>query len=239
MASEQVLWSHLRVLMSRQSVPVASQSGRTGSNAASGIPDRHARDSTARSGEHGLDELLGVEGFDVLVGLAQPDELDREVDLVADGDDDPALGRAVELGQEDSGHVDGGFVGWKNGTAEGHTEITEAARHMGKAGLRWTVVVDHEHDGGEGGNYPVGWPRLGRDFKPGELDMSQYDTLEFWMRIDSNRDEVADDRTPVGLVISSHGRKKALYEKTLSLPRSLTNPFRFPHLLEAPSWLVE
>ncbi|HEY5480608.1 MAG TPA: hypothetical protein VIL39_03945 [Verrucomicrobiae bacterium] len=124
---------------------------------------------------------------------------------------------AARLGRLETFDLGGGFVGWKNGTAEGNTEITEAARHVGKAGLRWTVVVDHEHDGGEGGNYPVGWPRLGRDFKSGELDMSQYDTLEFWMRIDSNRDEVADDHTPVGLVISSHGRKKALYEKTLDL----------------------
>lgn len=47
----------------------------------------------------------------------------------------------------------------------------------------------HEHDGGEGGAYPVGWPRLAREFKPCELDMSSYDILEFWIRIDSNRDE--------------------------------------------------
>ena len=31
------------------------------------------------------------------------------------------------------------------------------------------------------------------------------------------RDEVADDRTPVGLVISSHGKKGSLYETTLDL----------------------
>ena len=111
----------------------------------------------------------------------------------------------------------GGFAGWKNGTAEGKTEITEAARHAGKIGLRWTVVIDHLHDGGEGGNYPVGWPRVARDFKPGELDLSRCDTLEFWLRIDSDRDEVAGNHTRVGLVISSHARKKALYEKTVDL----------------------
>ena len=124
---------------------------------------------------------------------------------------------AARLGRLESLDLGGGFTGWKNGTAKGKTEITEAARHAGKIGLRWTVVVDHEHDGGEGGNYPIGWPRVAREFKPGELDTSAYDTLEFWIRIDSDRDEVADDHTPVGLVISAHGIKKALYEKTVDL----------------------
>ena len=78
-------------------------------------------------------------------------------------------------------------------------------------------VYDILDDGGEGGRYPVGWPRVGRDFKPGELDMSSYDTLEFWIRIDSDRDEVADDNTRIGLVVSSHGKTKALYEKTVDL----------------------
>ena len=47
--------------------------------------------------------------------------------------------------------------------------------------------------------------------------MSRYETLEFWIRIDSNRDEVADDHTPIGLVIWSHGAKRSLYEKTVDL----------------------
>jgi hypothetical protein len=122
------------------------------------------------------------------------------------------------------------FTGWKNGTAEGKAEIVSAAAHSGKSGLRWTVVVDHQHDGGEGGNYPVGWPRIAREFKPGELDMSRYDTLEFWVRIDSNRDEVADDHTPIGLVISSHGQKRSLFSKTLDLGDQQRSwiPLRFP-----------
>ena len=124
----------------------------------------------------------------------------------------------------------GSFAGWKNSTAEGNAEVTEAARHAGKIGLRWTVNVDHKNDGGEGGKYPVGWPRVGRDFKPGELDMSRYDTLTFWIRVDSNRDEVVDDHTPVGLVISSHGSKKSLYSKTMDLggEQRVWIPLRFP-----------
>jgi len=124
----------------------------------------------------------------------------------------------------------GDFAGWKNGTAEGKTEINEAARHMGQQGMRWTVQVDYERDGGEGGKYPVGWPRVGRDFKPGELDLTRYDTLEFWIRIDSSRDEVADDHTPIGLVISAHGRNKSLYSTRVDLggQQRVWFPVRFP-----------
>ena len=124
---------------------------------------------------------------------------------------------AAQAGNLESLDLGAGFTGWKNGTAEGKTEVIEAARHAGKNGLRWTVTIDHQNDGGEGGKYPVGWPRLAREFKPGELDLSRYDTLEFWIRIDSSRDEVADDHTPIGLVISSHGKKTSLYSKTIDL----------------------
>ena len=122
------------------------------------------------------------------------------------------------------------FTDWKNGTAEGKAEVTEAARHEGNTGLRWTVVVDHLHDGGEGGKYPVGWPRLAREFKPGELDLTSYDTLELWVRTDSNRDEVSDDHTPIGLVISSHGKNRSLYSTTTDLGDQQRTwiPLRFP-----------
>lgn len=124
---------------------------------------------------------------------------------------------AARMGSLETFDLGGGFSGWKSGTAEGKTEVTEAARHVDKTGLRWTVRIDHQNDGGEGGKYPVGWPRVGRNFKPGELDLTRYDTLEFWIRIDSSRDEVADDHTPIGLVLSSHGKKTALYESTVDL----------------------
>src|SRR5262249_55379870 len=54
--------------------------------------------------------------------------------------------------------------------------------------------------------------------------------LEFWIRIDSNRDEVSRDHTPIGLVISSHERKSALYERTVDLggEQRVWIPLRFP-----------
>jgi hypothetical protein len=137
---------------------------------------------------------------------------------------------ARRAGKLETFDLAGGFDAWQNGTAEGKTEITEAARHAGKIGLRWTVTIDHQNDGGEGGRYPVGWPRVAREFKAGELDLSGYDTLEFWLRIDSNRDEVADDHTPIGVVISSHEKKTALYETTVDLggEQRVWIPLRLP-----------
>jgi hypothetical protein len=137
---------------------------------------------------------------------------------------------AARAGNVESLDLGSGFLDWKSGTAEGKTEVAETARHAGKMGLRWTVGIDHRNDGGEGGKYPVGWPRLGRNFKPGELDLSRYDTLEFWVRIDSSRDEVADDHTPIGLVISSHGKKTTLYSTTIDLGGEQRTwvPLRFP-----------
>src|SRR5690554_5695011 len=58
------------------------------------------------SGEQGLDEVLGDEGGEVVRALAQADELDRHAELALDGDDDPALGGPVELGEDDAGDVD-------------------------------------------------------------------------------------------------------------------------------------
>jgi Glycoside hydrolase 123 N-terminal domain len=137
---------------------------------------------------------------------------------------------AAHAGSLEKFDLGGDFAGWKNGTAEGRAEVTEAARHADKIGLRWTVGIDHKHDGGEGGHYPIGWPRIAREFKPGELDMSRYDTLEFWVRIDSTRDEAAADRTPIGLVISSQGKKTSLYSKTVDLgdQQRVWIPLRFP-----------
>ena len=125
--------------------------------------------------------------------------------------------QAAKAGKLETFDLGGGFRSWANGTAEGKIEITEDARHEGKTGLRWTVAVDWEHDGGEGGKYPIGWPRISRSFKPGELDLSRYESLVFWIRIDSSRDKADASHTPIGLVIRSHAMKRPLYEKTVDL----------------------
>ena len=76
-------------------------------------PDRGApsKRSSATSpvggvGEERLHEGVGVEGEEVAGLLADADEADRDLEGVLDGEDDPALGRRVELGQDDPGEPD-------------------------------------------------------------------------------------------------------------------------------------
>jgi len=56
--------------------------------------------------EQGVDEGVGLEQGQVFGLFADADVLDRQADLLADGDDDAALGGAVELGQDDARAVD-------------------------------------------------------------------------------------------------------------------------------------
>ena len=138
--------------------------------------------------------------------------------LVADTSPKPAAAEIPVIEQADAeGNVEskdlgGGFSAWHNGTQEGVAQVTTDAGRDGETGLRWQVAVDHETDGGEGGKYPVGWPRVARTFAQGEVDMTRYDYLEFLVRVDSDRDEVADDSTPLGLSISSHKKTRQFFE---------------------------
>jgi hypothetical protein len=124
---------------------------------------------------------------------------------------------AAKEGKLDAFDLGDGFRSWVNGTAEGKVKITPDARYAGKTGLHWTVLVDWEHDGGEGGKYPIGWPRISRSFKPGELDLSRYESLVFWIRAESSRGQAAADHIPIGVVLRSHLLKMPLSEKTVEL----------------------
>ena len=55
--------------------------------------------------EQRIHELVGVERLDVVGLLAEADELDGQVNLVAHADDDAALGGAVELGEKEIGRA--------------------------------------------------------------------------------------------------------------------------------------
>jgi hypothetical protein len=111
----------------------------------------------------------------------------------------------------------GDFTAWSNGTKEGTTKITDAAGRKDMKELHWRVRIDHKTDGGEGGQYPVGWPRIARSFPEGQLDFSAYDYLSLLIRVDSNRDEVADDSTRLGLSLRSHAPPQRLFETRVDL----------------------
>src|SRR6185295_1086213 len=54
-----------------------------------------------------VDELDRIEGNQIADRLAEPDQLHRQAELSFDGEHDPALGRAVELGQHHARHLRG------------------------------------------------------------------------------------------------------------------------------------
>jgi len=144
----------------------------------------------------------------VLVGDTRPKGGKDKVSLIEE---------AIEQGNVESKNLGDGFAGWYSGTKEGAVEVTTAAGRNGRKGLRWRVKIDHQVDGGESGQYPIGWPRISRTFSKGELDISKYDYLEFMVRVDSDRDEVADDYTPLGMYIASHKAGRRLFESKLDL----------------------
>lgn len=104
------------------------------------------------------------------------------------------------------------FSQWRNGTKEGKIEVIDVAGLDGRPAMRWKIGIDHRHDGGEGGDYPIGWPRMRRHFAKGELDLAACDILEFTVWVDSDRDEVADDSTPLGITLGSHTSEQRLIE---------------------------
>jgi len=107
-----------------------------------------------------------------------------------------------DLGNED-------FSRWKNVTREGSIEVSTENKHKGSAALKWSVNIDHKTDGEKGAygskEYLVGWPRI-IFISKGKINLAKYDYLSFWVMIDSDRDEIADDTTPVSLqIITSSG----------------------------------
>src|SRR5882762_2907216 len=56
--------------------------------------------------EERLDEFVRIERLEVGDLLTDTHVADRDLQLVADPDDDPSLGRAVELGEDESGHAE-------------------------------------------------------------------------------------------------------------------------------------
>ena len=118
---------------------------------------------------------------------------------------------SFDLGDED-------FSKWESISTEGKIEVKSESAHKGSEGFRYEVLVDHfSYGGGEiSGSYPIGWPRMRINFPGNGLDITKYDYLTFWVKIDSNRDEVADDFTPAYVSFLSY-KSKGPTDKTLDL----------------------
>ncbi len=78
------------------------RSRRSQTSAGGASPPSPRRSAIRRGGEERSGEVLGDERPQVLERLADADQLDRQAQLVRDGDRDAALGGAVELRQRDA-----------------------------------------------------------------------------------------------------------------------------------------
>ncbi len=127
---------------------------------------------------------------------------------VAGGTNDRGVDRAADRTDDiESFDLGGDFSSWRVETPE--ASITIESRRSAQnaddsATLHWRVDVDHHGGGQADGKYNVGWPRVRRAFSKGTLDLTGYDFLELVVQVDSNRDEVQDDVTMLGVSFSSH-----------------------------------
>jgi len=97
-------------------------------------------------------------------------------------------------------------AGWYNGSPE---ETTLAASDLhakeGKFSLEFANVVDHTK--GEK-NYPIGWPRSGKDLKNlGLTDWSGYEYFECWIYVTTSREALP--REPLGVGFYHSGPKRS------------------------------
>lgn len=104
-------------------------------------------------------------------------------------------------------------------------EKDEVPKNPAAARMRWSVTMDHQKASADDGDYKLGWPRIRRTFARGEIDMTTYDYLEVELAFDSNRDEVQDDVTPLGVFFSTHDSPR-LYEFEHDLGGSQRQPIR-------------
>jgi Glycoside hydrolase 123 N-terminal domain len=117
--------------------------------------------------------------------------------------------REIKKGNIEVKNLSVSFDKWASMDSEGKLTVTESAGIDGKKGIRWVINVDH-HSGQM--KYPIGWPKIRCYYKP-SLDFTKYDYLKYMIKVDSDRDEVADDVTPLGFTV----RTKKLFEVTRDL----------------------
>lgn len=108
--------------------------------------------------------------------------------------------REIKSGNIEVKNLSVSFDKWVSMDSEGKVTVSESAGYNGKKGIHWAINVDHQ--GGED-KYPIGWPKIRCIYNP-PLDFTKYDYLKYMIRIDSDRDEVADDVTPLGFTIKSN-----------------------------------
>lgn len=158
-----------------------------------------------------------------------PSVLVGKIGTSAAAGSDGAIAGAIAQGIVIARDIGGDFSKWTNVTSEGSKEVTAAAaiKEGAAPGMRWRVKVDHLKSDSK---HLLGWPRVIRKFGKGELDLSRYDFIEVMVRVDSDRDEVADDITKFGLNIINYEGLGRLYKisRDLGDAQQVWIPLRFP-----------
>jgi hypothetical protein len=95
---------------------------------------------------------------------------------------------------------------WYNGSPdETSLSLAEDRVKQGRFSLRFSNLVDHTR--GEK-NYPVGWPRTGRDLASlGLTDWSDYEFFECWIYATTSREALP--KTPLGIGFYHSGPKRS------------------------------
>lgn len=97
------------------------------------------------------------------------------------------------------------YTAWKAIDKEASLAVDNEMKLNGKGSLRMNIEIDHYLDGeGKKGPYVVGWPRAFREYPRPGVDLAGYEFFSMWLRVESNRNEVANDRTPFYISLRSY-----------------------------------
>jgi hypothetical protein len=90
--------------------------------------------------------------------------------------------------------------------------VTTSDKHAELGGTSTLFHIDVDHFAGQP-DYPIGWPRTGRDIPEGQRDWSGYDFLELVIHTETSREALPRD--PLGLIVYVPDKPNA-YNRTLT-----------------------
>lgn len=70
--------------------------------------------------------------------------------------------------------------------------------------IKMNISIEHSLGEKGPGQYLYGWPRMYREYKRPGLDISDYEFFSMWFKIESNRNDVANDRSPFYISLKSY-----------------------------------
>jgi hypothetical protein len=90
--------------------------------------------------------------------------------------------------------------------------VTTSDKHADRGGTSMLFHIDVDHFAGQP-DYPIGWPRTGRDVPEDQRDWTGYDFLELVIHVETSREALPRD--PLGLIVYVPDKPNA-YSRTLA-----------------------